>query len=775
MALKISPEAVAGILLFALVLSAVLLVPFWHSFPAVVFSTTSLFLEEYPVKAYGGEQSCLTAHFHIPENVMLQTANLRVFSEETPLFFERFDVLGKDFTKKACFDATALKTGDNKIEVLAMGKTLFFHLEKIEGTRPGVKQASIEGVSLSQDSVAFAVRDFDGLSFKPVEIWVNQRLDHAVYPEKGTESFSERIGMEPGLNQVTISFDGKTVSRQFEKPGFPSLPFPLGIALLVISFFLFGCSLFPKQDLVEKIALSMAIVFLIVITLVFALNYIGILGFYTVTGSFLGIILLLLFLSRKNLAFSKASFTKLSPLIAVTLCLFFVAPVVFQFFSFTDVTYWNKFYERQSDLILQQNSIPVWDNLAYFGRTYSFSPGYFVLEAGIGWITGLRSQPLFAAMLFFANAFLFLSILYLGKSLHLSDKKAALFALFVAMSGFLISAMSYSPRHVFSFAFFLLALAFTIKHDKPLVTGLFLAAMAFIQFPLLVFFPLFYLFIAKKVHFKRLAKSFAFALVFTLLLMLPNLLLYGLPFQASPEDWGYLIDYSFYYWFIDIVAILIFFVLFSLADLVKGRVENGFYAKKLLFGFVAGTLIQLFVIYRWNILTTTTLALLIVVLFPKKKLADSVVERILSLLAIVAFGFLLFGMSYLNVHEIVTTPVSFVAERTSTDARILSDPMFGHDITSVAQRPVLADLRVEYADSEKLEDAYLFLETKDYSILGKYDISYTFNQVDYIHKQAIGGQPKYGIIEFYPLDKIYSNGFIFVHRVREEFKAQLPG
>ena len=114
----------------------------------------------------------------------------------------------------------------------------------------------------------------------------------------------------------------------------------------------------------------------------------------------------------------------------------------------------------------------------------------------------------------------------------------------------------------------------------------------------------------------------------------------------------------------------------------------------------------------------------------------------------------------------MTTPVSFIAERTSSDARILADPMFGHDITSVAKRPVLADLRVEYADEEKLLDAYAFLETKDYSILEKHGITHVFNQVDYIHRQAIGGKPKYGIIEFFPLDKVYSNGFIFVHRVR---------
>ena len=157
--------------------------------------------------------------------------------------------------------------------------------------------------------------------------------------------------------------------------------------------------------------------------------------------------------------------------------------------------------------------------------------------------------------------------------------------------------------------------------------------------------------------------------------------------------------------------------------------------------------------------------MLIAVTFPKDALKNPIPERLTAFLLIAAFGFLLFGMSYLNVHEIVTTPVSFIEQRTSTDSRVLADPMFGHDITSVAGRGALADLRVEYADEEKLLDAYNFLETKDYSVLEKYGITHVFNQVDYIHRQAIGGKPKYGIIEFYPLDKVYSNGFIFVHRV----------
>jgi len=292
--------------------------------------------------------------------------------------------------------------------------------------------------------------------------------------------------------------------------------------------------------------------------------------------------------------------------------------------------------------------------------------------------------------------------------------------------------------------------------------------MAFIQTPLLLFFPFFYLIAAREIKLGRMLKAVLAAALLTLLLMLPNLLLYGIPFQANAEEWGYLINYSLYYWFIDIVAILVFFVFFSLVDVFRREAGKDRYSRKLFLGFLLGTFIQLAVVYRWNILTTTTLAMLVVVLLPEKKLSQGFSERALALLALTGFGFLLFGMSYLNVHEIVTTPVSFIAENTSTSSRVLSDPMFGHNISSTAERPVLADLRVEYADEEKLADAYRFLEERDYQLIEKYSIDYTFSQVDYIHKQAIGGKPKYGIIEFPAMDKIYSNGFIFIHRTRND-------
>ncbi len=744
MLLRISLEAKAALVIFIVIVSAALLVPFWHSMPFVAFSSSSVFLQEYSTQAFGNGESCVLLRYHIPDNLVVKNADLRIFSEGEQLFFERFDTEEKDFFKQACFGSDRLNHGRSRIEILSLGNNLFFNLEKISGQKPPGQETGISILGIENNSIKFEVNNFDTSKIKPVEIFVNGEFDHAVFPQHESQSFEERVKMQPGKNKVEVLFSGTAVVADFEQEPRNALPFPVGIALSLV----------------------------LLTALVFSLNYLGFLSFYSVTGIFLACIIVALLAGRKSLkqTFTKEKLTKISPLIWIAIALFFAVPIVFHFFSFTEITYWNQFYERQTSMIVEGNAIPVWDGLSYFGRTFSFSPGYFVLESGVSFVTGLQGTELYALMLSLANIFFFFALFYLGRTLKLSDKKIAMFAMFTAMSGFLLSALVYSPRHVFSFTFFIMAVATLIRHNKPLVTGLFLAVMAFIQFPLIIFFPLFYAIIARKIELKRMLKAFFVGLVLATILMLPHLMLYGLPFQASPEEWGYLINYNLYYWFLDIVAILVFFVLFSITDLLKGNSGKDFYSRKLIVGFVLGTLIQLFIIYRWNILTTTTLALLIVVLFPEKYLKISVVERVLAILGLVGFGFLLFGMSYLNVHEVVTTPVSFISEYTSTGSNILSDPMFGHNMTSVAGRKVLADLRVEYADEEKLQDAYTFLEKRQYSILEKYGIDYTLNQVDYIHRQAIGGQPKYGIIEFPPLDKIYSNGFLFIHRVPKNWE-----
>ncbi len=770
MAGRFQLEFAAFAAMFFLFIAAIAVIHFWHVSPIVVFSSTSVFLQEFPQRIYGNEQACVKLHFLVPKNIAAETITLRVFSGSSALFFDSFLANEKDFIKTACFDSGQLRSGDNKIDVLAKGNNLFFHLQKIDAPKPAQPETTIAIISASKDRIRFSVKNFGTAFYKPIELYVNGAFDHAVYPESESQLFDEKIKMQNGLNKIVISFAGKTIETEFEKQPAPSLPFPIGLALLLLSFFVFSCFVFSNYDTIEKIALSIALSFTILITLVFTLNYLGMLSFYSVVGCFTAIILFTAFFFRKNFKQTTATIkiTNALPILAISLCLFFIVPVFFHFFSFTEITYWNQFYERQSAMIVESNSIPTWDELSYLGRTYSFSPGYFILEAGIAWVSGTSGTALFALMLVLSNAFLFFALFYLGKALELSDLKTALFSLFAAMSGFLLSAMSYSPRHALAFAFFLLSLAFLIRHNKPAVAGLLLAVMAFIQSPLLAFFPLFYIIIAKKIKWRQLVAAIIFAAVFTALLFAPSLLLYGMPRQANAEEWGYLITYNFYYWFIDLTAILVFFVFFSSVDFFKGNAGRDSYSKKLFAGFALGTIIQLTIIYRWNILTTTTLALLVAVMFPEKKLRDNISVRMLSILLLVGFGFLLYGMSFLNVHEVVTTPMAFLAQHTSTKASILSDPMFGHNVVSVADRAVLADLRVEYADAEKLADAYSFLETKDYGILKKYGITYTVNQVDYIHTQAIGGKTDYGIIEFDQLDKIYSNGFIFVHRVRRD-------
>ncbi|MCX6799027.1 MAG: hypothetical protein NTW59_02960 [Candidatus Diapherotrites archaeon] len=772
---KLSIEAKAFAALFALLSISVLLVPFWHIAPQVVFSAKSFSLQEYQTVLYRGEKACTKIDYIVPGNIPTETIQFRFFSGNIPLLDETVKVGGENETKLFCFDPSALPLGDNLIEILASGNTLFYHMEKLDSERPPAPVTIVDSFSPAEDTVEFTVRNFDDSYYKPLEIFVNGKLDHRVYPAASEQGFSERVAMQPGANSVGVFFEGKQrAGAYFEKPSQPLLPFPLGLLLLVLGFAVFACFVFSKHDIAERLALATGAVLVVLIVLVFALNYAGLLSFYSVAGCFTVIVAALAFACRKNFSqtFSKDYILETSPIIGLALVLFFIVPVFFQLFSFTDITYWNKFYERQGALIYESNSIPTTDDLSYFGRSYSFSPGYFILEAGVHWIAGVQGTQLFALMLGISNALLFFSLFFFGRALGLSNKKNAILALFTGMSGFILGAMTYSPRHVLSFALLALALGCIIKRRHPAITGVFLGIMSFVQLPLLLFFPLFYIIVAKKIEWGRLAKTMVIAGAAGLMLLLPNLLLYGMPTQASSEEWGYLINYDLYYWFIDITAPLVFLALFFGADLLRRKIEGGAYTIRLFLGFLFGTVLQLTVVFRWNILTATNLALLVAFLFPESKLKDNFVERLLVILMMVAYGFLLYGMSYLNVHEIVTTPISFVAENTSTSARILSDPMYGHDLTSVAGRAVLADLRVEYADQQKLDDAYRFLEDKDYSIISKYRIDYVANQVDYIHKQAIGGKKAYGILEFKRFDKIYSNGFIFIHRVQPGWEKQ---
>ena len=93
------------------------------------------------------------------------------------------------------------------------------------------------------------------------------------------------------------------------------------------------------------------------------------------------------------------------------------------------------------------------------------------------------------------------------------------------------------------------------------------------------------------------------------------------------------------------------------------------------------------------------------------------------------------------------------------------DPLYGHSITFFTERKVLADLAVEYAPEEKILDSFKFLEEKDYSILDKYDIRWTFNEAYFVNKHAIDHKLLDREVEFEELDKVFTNGTMNIHWV----------
>ncbi|MBN1941499.1 MAG: hypothetical protein JW772_04950 [Candidatus Diapherotrites archaeon] len=768
--MKLSIEAMAVLLIIATLFTAVFVTQYWHTSPMIVIGNAAVGLIEYPKVLYADENACFTIEYLLPTNSV--RANVEMEARTDRLLVSAKEPVEQgsfSLEKTYCFPASELENGENIVEINAVSTNLFFHIEKLDFSSPEKPNPIIEIQSIENKKIIFSVQNFDTEKVTPIEIFINGELHHRVFPKQGTQEFEEKIDFPLEANTLQLKLGDIAVEREFSRTFEPVMPFIFGIIILVLAFSVFVFFVFSKQPLFEKLALSLGSVFAINVLLSFILAHLNLLSFCSFMGAFAVLLALIAFFFRKNFSqsFGKLNITQTNVIVFLALLIFFTVPVFFQIFTSTHVTYWNGFYERSSASIAESFDIPTEDKLSYFGRGFTFIPGYFLLDASFSWITGLNSEPLFAIMLTLASLLFLFSALFFASSVNLTPAKAALFIILVSLQGFFISALTYSPRHVLSFALFLLALAVLIKKDRWPLASLFLAIMAFIQVPMLAFFPIFYLIVAPKIDIKKLLKTYVTAIIGFGILFLPNLLQYGFFRQALSEEWGYLIDYSVYYFFIDVVVLLMFAILFYGPEVLRRKIDLGsHYRKKLLIGLVFGVLLELFVVYRWNLLTAVNLALLIAVLYPEKALQDRISARLLAMIMLVSAAFVLYSMTFVNVHEIVLQPAEFIGKNTETNARLLSDPMYGHVLAFIAERSVLSDLHVEYADERKLLDTYAFLEDKDYSVIQKYGIDYTVNQVDFVHRKAIGNDRVYGVIEFEPFDKIYSNGFIFVHRVR---------
>lgn len=769
--LKGKPAEIAGLaLLLALFLAAVLTSNYWHSMSFSSHSGPAVFLAEYDSLAFDSEQECFTLEYNASSFDENRSANIIVFANNKSLAFEKIKFLEGENKKRVCFDSSLLKKGSNLVEILTHYSTLYYHIEKKTGPRPPTN-ASITISSVKNGSVQFSVKDFPIGRIAPIEILVNNKLDHRVYPKHATQDFNERVNLKTGQNIITVKFKKAEATVKAFREGRFRVPMLLGVLFLVLSLFVFSCFVFSEEALYKKLSLSLAFTAALLILCVFVLGLVGMLGWDSFTGLFLASLLAIAIYFRSNFSLTRlGKGEKISSIVLLALLVFVFIATAFHLFTYQHMTYWNGFYERMGAMIVKENAIPKVDPLSYFGRGYTFVPGYFYFNAGLSWLSGLDGTQLFALILAFAGMLFFLSIYYFGKSLGLSGKQCAILSLIMLTEGFVLTAVTLSPRHALAFSLFILSLALLFDRKHPLLPGLVLGTAAFIQTPLLAFFPVFAFIAARRFEWKRTLYTILIAGAFFLVLFTPNLLSYGLPYQIESGDWGYLITVPLSTLWKDFSPMLGFFALFYLVDILKKRIRFDSYTKKLFAGVIAGFFIQMFITYRYNILTALNLALLLALWFPVKKLRDVHFNRLCLILIAVTVWYFLSTVNMFSIQGIGLDPMIALKENTSTNARILSDPLFGHSVAYFAQRGVLSDLHVEYADDKKLLDTYRFLEKKDYSVLKKYSIDYTINQSDYINRQAMNGKLSKQPIEYRKLDKIYSNGFIFIHRNREEWK-----
>ncbi|MBU1120275.1 hypothetical protein KJ660_00170, partial [Candidatus Micrarchaeota archaeon] len=482
------------------------------------------------------------------------------------------------------------------------------------------------------------------------------------------------------------------------------------------------------------------------------------------------IVLIALFRKRFRLSYEDKFIRNFSLLeISVLLFIIFVA-IFFHFISLNHFTNFSVFYERGAEMVAEEFAVPSIDSLSYLGRGFSFVPGYFLLNAGFSWITGLSEAGLFALILLLGNLFFFFSVYFLIDALGFRKELRAVAFILLIGNLFIFPDTTFTPRHLFSLAFLLIALALLIKNRDHWFSGLLLGVTSFIQIPLLLGFIFTYPLISRKIEWKHFMKTIIIGFVVFLALFLPNLLLFGQPYEIRPEQWGYLVKLPLELSLLEEGLTLFFIAVmlsFDVWDKIRGK--NLFYdsyKKKLLIAIIISVAVQLFITWRWNIFSSFIIALFILTYFNTKNSFNELTARMFSLILLIIVVISLLLVPGITVPNSMVQPINFLKDNSSSNSRILADPLYGHNVAFFGKRTVLADLYVEYADEVKLNDSFSFLKKKDYSILDKYGIDYVLNQNNLINEMITGNPETAEPIEFMEMDKIYASNSIFIHKKR---------
>jgi hypothetical protein len=765
-------EFLVIMLLFIFLSLAIIIPNYWGSFPLNRNPFTSMYFDDYDKVVYDNEDFCFSFDLDIQSQPIFRN-NIAILINNEVQEFEKVFFSDKNYVSRIvsynyCYDSNLLVPGNNKVTAMLGTEKLFFNIERKEGQRKetnflfDVKDINSEGIAFN-----FTIENFN--RFEPIEIYLNGELEKKVYPVEGRNNFFEKINYSEGENVITLKFRDEKVSEKFTPTIQTKMNPFLGLVLFLVGIFVFSFMVFSEEDYFRKLALSFASLFVFLISIAFLLNALSILSLTSFISLYIISLIVLAIVFRNKLDFNKIDLSFLNelknPLIFLVLFAAIALPLFFNVFTVSNYSYWNVYYERQANELSENFSLPIMDETSYFGRPMAFIPGYFFFDASISWLFGLNETALFGILLVLGNLFFLLALFAFSKSFNFSLTKAALFYIFMWMENFIRGALFVSPRHAISLALFLIAMMLLIEHRKKILSGIIIGFCGFVQAPLLVAFPILYLIITKKIKLKKMLPVLIIGAITFAILFIPNLLNFGMLSQAEKSTWGYLINYDLLNVFLDLGPLLVFFVLFILPDIIKKNFKWTTYKTKLFIFAILGILFQLFVSYRWNIFNTINISLFLLFALPESTINKKSFLRLFAILILLVGLVMSSGINLSQITNYQTTAFDFVLENGSSQDRVLNDPLFGHSLAFFTDKPIMADLAVEYAPEGQLFDTYNFLEDKNYLVIKEYSIEWVVNQSLVVNTQAFGSVIQPDFVEFDKLDKVFTNSFFYVHWV----------
>ncbi|MFH1239874.1 MAG: hypothetical protein V1672_01545 [Candidatus Diapherotrites archaeon] len=743
---------------------------YWGTFSGD-FKSVNIFLEEFDKKVSEDEDSCFI--MGIESNYYTENfQDMTIVANESVVLQKKVDVSNRHGISE-CVSSEFLNSGENKVTMFFGSHTLFYHVvvQNYEKTVPEFF------LSAENEKVEIEINNYDGKAYAPVSIYVNGNLDHRVYFSGNEFSSAETVKLQEGENEIKAEFQGIEKTLTISKEPKFHMNNIFGIAILSVLIFVLWTFVFRENDFAERIAFTLVSFFSIFVILFFALLVTGTLNaFNYVVGILIAIIAISIFF-RKNLKKKDSlenvkcseMIKKASPMIILLIALILGSALIFNMFTFSYYGVWTSFYERQSKTITEIEKIPEIDEFSFLGtKPYGYMSAYFYIKPGIGWLTGLEGQQSYAIIMLLSQI-AFVASLYLFFRSYGLEKKAFLGAAVVLFGGFVFSDFSFNIRHVISYSFLILSM-YLLRRNKGVMSGVVLGFCTFIQGPLYaIFIALSPLLIQKKEQVFELVKALVIGAIIAFIFFIPTFLSSGIPSQAKYDVWGYFWSIPLYGFFLDYLPILMLIAVFIAPFLLSGKSKFDNFSLRVLGMLLVYLFIQLFVSYRINVAATVAFALLISLLFPKDFLKDKFSEY-----ATAAFFSLSYVIMFFIILNFYTVPPSlshsfnYTADYSSTEANFLNEPYLGHPFIHDAQRKSSADLAVEYANEQMIDDSFRFLKEKDPEILKEYSIDYVINRSIYLDEKPVGDNTYKEEIEFQFLDKIYSNEFVHIHWVDKD-------